>query len=366
MTRSRSTTSAEVALPPEAYAHEEAVLGALLLEGRDATATVGATLRPEDFFGDAHRVTFTAMLALASRGEPVDLLTVRAELDGRGELEAAGGPASLALLQERGSIAANLSSYVQTVREAAAKRVGLAKALELAERARNGGSADALAVEFRDVAAELGERVGGRLGLPSPEVTSEPDELTCLWSTRRMTVRVAHYRDGHDGVTAELLVQHHGRDLPCWGRVTLASPTSRAAFAKQLEAEAPSGQWRAVVDLACRAAAEQARAGEPVVALTPRAATRDAYLLDPLLPDGEPVVLFGDGGCGKTLLLVFLCVAVATGTTLPGLGKPTRTGPCLVLDWEGTQETWRSSWRWWRRASASPSAICAVSCTTGT
>ena len=109
-------------IPPHNLDAERAVLGAILLEGREALPRVVEVLRPSDFYTEAHRAMYHAMLNLFDRGEPVDLLTLQEELRRSDQLPLVGGPAALALLVEQGSVAAYLTSYTAIVRDMAVLR----------------------------------------------------------------------------------------------------------------------------------------------------------------------------------------------------------------------------------------------------
>lgn len=109
-------------IPPHNLDAERAVLGAVLLEGRETLPRVVELLRASDFYTEAHRTIFETMLRLFDRGEPVDLITLSEELRRSGALEAVGGPAALALLVEHASIAAHLASYGSIVRDMAVLR----------------------------------------------------------------------------------------------------------------------------------------------------------------------------------------------------------------------------------------------------
>ena len=109
-------------IPPHNLDAERAVLGAVLLEGRETLPRVIEVLRPSDFYTEAHRVMYGSMLTLFDRGEPVDVLTLTEELRRADQLEFVGGPAALALLVEQGSISAYLGSYTSIVRDRAVLR----------------------------------------------------------------------------------------------------------------------------------------------------------------------------------------------------------------------------------------------------
>src|SRR5947207_919731 len=67
-------------IPPHNLDAERAVLGAILLEGRETLPRVIEVLRPSDFYTEAHRAAYATMLRLFDRGEPVDLITLSEEL----------------------------------------------------------------------------------------------------------------------------------------------------------------------------------------------------------------------------------------------------------------------------------------------
>jgi replicative DNA helicase len=114
--------SVPMRIPPHNLDAERAVLGAILLEGRETLPRVIELLKPSDFYTEAHRLTYQGMLALFNRSEPVDVLTLTEELRRSDQLEIAGGPAALALLVEQGSISAYLNSYASIVRDMAVLR----------------------------------------------------------------------------------------------------------------------------------------------------------------------------------------------------------------------------------------------------
>jgi replicative DNA helicase len=109
-------------IPPHNLDAERAVLGAILLEGREALPRVVEVLRPSDFYTEAHRALYQAMLTLFDRGAPVDSLTLSEELRRTDQIQFVGGPAAIALLMEEASIAAHLGSYTSIVRDMAVLR----------------------------------------------------------------------------------------------------------------------------------------------------------------------------------------------------------------------------------------------------
>jgi replicative DNA helicase len=109
-------------IPPHNLDAERAVLGAILLEGRDSLPRVIEVLRASDFYTEAHRALYDTILRLFDRSEPIDLITLSEELRRTDQLQFVGGPAAIALLVEQASIAAHLGSYTQIVRDMAVLR----------------------------------------------------------------------------------------------------------------------------------------------------------------------------------------------------------------------------------------------------
>ena len=107
--------------PPHDNAAEQSVLGAMLLS-KDAIADVVEILREGDFYRPNHQVIYGAILDLYGRGEPVDAVTLSAELTRIGELVRVGGAPYLHTLVQMVPTAANGSYYGTIVREKAILR----------------------------------------------------------------------------------------------------------------------------------------------------------------------------------------------------------------------------------------------------
>ena len=107
--------------PPQDMAAEQSVLGAMLIS-KDAIADVTEVIRGVDFYRPSHETIHDAIIDLFGRGEPVDMITVAAELQRRGELAKIGGAPYLHTMAANVPIAANAEFYAQIVRETAILR----------------------------------------------------------------------------------------------------------------------------------------------------------------------------------------------------------------------------------------------------
>lgn len=108
-------------LPPQELDLEEAVLGALMLEKNALTAVV-EFLRPDHFYAEQHKEIYTAIIDLFKSSDPVDMLTVAAQLRKNGKLEVVGGAFRIAELTSKVSSAANIEYHSRILIERAIKR----------------------------------------------------------------------------------------------------------------------------------------------------------------------------------------------------------------------------------------------------
>src|SRR5438876_199161 len=99
---------------PYDIAAEEAVLGSLLID-RDAIIKIAPFLRSDDFYREAHGLIYQAVLDLYARREPGDPVTLSAELERNGRLQAVGGHSYLIGLANRTPTAVHIEYYARIV-----------------------------------------------------------------------------------------------------------------------------------------------------------------------------------------------------------------------------------------------------------
>ncbi|MFW5415368.1 replicative DNA helicase [Nocardiopsis sp. CNT-189] len=107
--------------PPHDILAEQSVLGGMLLS-KDAISEVVEIVRSSDFYRPAHQIVFDSAVNLFSRGEPVDAISVNAELTKRGEITRVGGAPYLHTLTEAIPTAANAGYYARIVADRAVLR----------------------------------------------------------------------------------------------------------------------------------------------------------------------------------------------------------------------------------------------------
>lgn len=103
-------------IPPHNEQAESSVLGAILID-KDAFSDVVDLIRPEYFYKDAHSMIFEAMMQLFEVHEPLDIVTVTAQLKKMGKYKEAGGATYLTDLTNSVPTSANIEIYAKIVGE---------------------------------------------------------------------------------------------------------------------------------------------------------------------------------------------------------------------------------------------------------
>lgn len=129
---------------PHSIEAERAILGSALVNPGALHDVIDA-IEAKDFYRDAHRRIYLAMLDVTERGGAVDFITVRDRLGARGDLEDIGGPAYLASLTDGMPRSANVAHYAGIVRHDAVLR-GVIQAANLMLQEAKEADAEAEAV----------------------------------------------------------------------------------------------------------------------------------------------------------------------------------------------------------------------------
>ncbi len=184
---------ADPRVPPHDDVAEQSILGAVLID-KDALVDVIEFLRPEHFYKDGHACIYAAMQALFEAHEPVDVVTVTAQLKKEGTLKTAGGASYVSDLLNAVPTSAHAQQYGRIIQEHHTKRKLVEVGARVTEMAfKEEGSAagildtaeqeifaisqqatrrdfipvkDALASSF-DRLDELHKRAGGLRGVPT-------------------------------------------------------------------------------------------------------------------------------------------------------------------------------------------------------
>jgi len=178
---------------PQDLDAEKSIIGAILLDS-DAITSIAQTLKPEHFYKSAHSDIAKAMFQLFEKREPIDLVTLTAQLKKNDKLEDVGGAAYISGIASGVPTSANVSQYAQIIRDHWVKRQLIATSAKLSQAAHDDSNdvrelldeaeqsvfalsqeqlhqnflplKDALAESF-DRLDELHKKAGGLRGVPS-------------------------------------------------------------------------------------------------------------------------------------------------------------------------------------------------------
>ena len=106
---------------PQALEAEESVLGGILLDNQAINICL-ERIRAEDFYKAGHQTIFEAMMTLADKREPIDIITLGQQLRNMGQFDAIGGSTILSYLASSVPNAANVGYYAKVIKDMAIRR----------------------------------------------------------------------------------------------------------------------------------------------------------------------------------------------------------------------------------------------------
>ena len=119
-------------VPPHDVEAEQAVLGSMLTD-KDAVISAIEVLKVEDFYRTDNKSIYEAIMNLYNKAEPIDIITVKDELESLGRFEQVGGLEYLASLPDKVPTTANAMKYIKIVEEKSTLRNLIKTANEIIE-----------------------------------------------------------------------------------------------------------------------------------------------------------------------------------------------------------------------------------------
>ncbi|HGY56647.1 MAG TPA: replicative DNA helicase, partial [Caldithrix abyssi] len=108
-------------VPPQAPEVEQAVLGAMLLDG-EAVAKAVESIEANYFYKKSHRLIFEAMAEMFEKEKEIDLYTLTETLKQKNQLDEAGGPYYLAEISNSIPTSAHIEQHLDVVKQKALSR----------------------------------------------------------------------------------------------------------------------------------------------------------------------------------------------------------------------------------------------------
>jgi replicative DNA helicase len=180
------TGVAERTLPHNLEA-ERSILGAVLMTYGQSLDAIADRLEAADFYRDAHQRLFRSMVALYTRNEPVDFVTLQERLRRVGDLDEVGGPAYIANLTSGVPTSTNVVHYARIVREQAIARNVIVAANRILTKAydHDGTSAELIDLAERALLDLSGQATPGDLVAAKDLVLAVTPVLDAITSARR-------------------------------------------------------------------------------------------------------------------------------------------------------------------------------------
>lgn len=119
-------------VPPQNVDAEMALLGSIMLRPLGMNEIMDSVF-PESFYAEKHRIIYQAMLELARKNEPIDLISLTATLREQGYLDNVGGTRYLSELLNNVPSSTNIEYYAQLVSRKATLRNLIAAGDEIVE-----------------------------------------------------------------------------------------------------------------------------------------------------------------------------------------------------------------------------------------
>ena len=123
-------------IPPQAIDLEEAVLGAMLIDEKGVNEVIDI-LSPDVFYKKAHQLVFESIQRLFRESEPIDLLTVSADLKKNKNFEAIGGDFYLINLSQKVSSSAHIEYHSRIIQQKFIQRKLISISNEIIQKSYN-------------------------------------------------------------------------------------------------------------------------------------------------------------------------------------------------------------------------------------
>ena len=123
-------------IPPQAIDLEEAVIGAMLIDEKGVNEII-EILSPEVFYKKSHQLIYESIERLFRESEPIDLLTVSADLKKNKNFEAVGGDFYLINLSQKVSSSAHIEYHSRIIQQKYIQRKLISISNEIIQKSYN-------------------------------------------------------------------------------------------------------------------------------------------------------------------------------------------------------------------------------------
>lgn len=195
------------------------------------------------------------------------------------------------------------------------------------------------------------------MDISKPIIDPLPSGYKFLWCEGTewvLTVSINRMNeDSHHAVSGEITVEHEPDGVLLSGiKFNLSSQRGRNDIVKRLsQSQSIKINWVDLIEQVCSTAIEKLREGEDSKEIwSHEDVEKPPYLLEPILYQKTPTIIFGEGGSGKSRLarVISMIVIMPLENNNLGLTPTTKSVPTLYIDYETNEMEFR--WDWARLA----------------
>ena len=172
----------------------------------------------------------------------------------------------------------------------------------------------------------------------APTLVYQSGLLTFTYHAYNLTIELSRLKDSSRGQFADFKASTITPvRLLTQGALNLTSLRTRSDFARRLTSAVPALDWSAILEQVCIGGLDAMKQTEPATTLdgsTP--ANVEAFILNPLIYQRHPTLIYGPGDSGKSFLAIYFALLMAKGDMQNGLACSEQN--VLFLDWELSHE----------------------------
>ena len=175
--------------------------------------------------------------------------------------------------------------------------------------------------------------------VPAPLMDASNDRIrSFIWSDWGLKLSAESIKKTSRGIECKLNISSTEQGHLYIGRLNLHSASQKQQFVRDLKGRAEY-DWGGIINHVAKLIEDSVDAPEEIVDLSRvKEKQEDPFLVYPFMRSNNPVILYGDGGEGKSTFAVGVGLSIATGQSfIPDL-EPTTTGNVMYLDWEQEAE----------------------------
>ena len=175
--------------------------------------------------------------------------------------------------------------------------------------------------------------------VPPPLMDSSNDRIrTFIWSEWGLKIVAESIRKTILGIQCKLSISSTEQGHMYMGRLNLHSASQKQQFVRDLKGRAEY-DWQGIINHIAKLIEDSVDAPEEIVDLAKVERKKDEpFLVYPFMRTNNPVILYGDGGEGKSTFAIGIGLSIATGKNfIPNL-EVNQSGNVMYLDWEQEAE----------------------------